>query len=288
MVPSGYEPPRNVSPGDAEEMVASGSVRPLDVRTPGEHRDLGHIAGSILLPVDLIAAAPATLARDAPPLLVYCEHGVRSAHASHLLARAGFAGVMNMRGGMSCWRGPRDFTPGDPFGPAGPSSWLVGNADLLPPRGGAALDLACGRGRHALLLASAGLSVTALDRDAEKIAALRGDADRLGFDLTAETVDLETGTPDLGEGRYDLVLVIRYLHRPLFPAIRAALKPGGILLYETFTIHQAARGHPRNPDFLLQPGELDHLVAPLRIERQREGDHDGGLVAGVAARKAPE
>lgn len=275
---------RTISPEEAARLVEQGGTTILDVRSPGEHRDLGHIPGSILLPVDLIAVAPATLPRDGRPLLVYCEHGIRSAHAARLLARAGFTSVLNMSGGMSCWRGPREFTSGDPFGPAGPSSWLVENADLLP-RGGAALDLACGRGRHSLLLASAGLTVTALDRDEAKIADLRDDAARLGLNLSAEVIDLEVEDARLGQERYELILGVHYLHRPLFARIVLALRPGGLLLYETFTIDQAGRGHPRSPSFLLRHGELARLVAPLKVERERDGEYEGRMVAGVAARK---
>lgn len=259
-------------------------MRVLDVRTPGEYSRLGHIPGALLLPVDLIPVAPATLAREGPPWLVCCEHGVRSAYAAAFLAKAGFTEPLNLGGGMSCWTGPRDHAAGDPFGPAGPSSWLVANAALLPA-GGAAVDLACGRGRHSLLLAAAGFRVTAMDRDAGKIAALAADAARLGLPITAEVVDLESETVSLGTACNDLVLGIHYLHRPLFPAIVQALVPGGLLLYETFTTPQAARGHPTNPAYLLEPGELFRLVAPLHILNQREGEFDGRMVASVAARK---
>jgi rhodanese-related sulfurtransferase len=281
---SGAPNVENIPPEEARRLVEAGSVRPLDVRTPGEHEALGHIPGSILLPVDLVASAPATIPREGAPLLVYCEHGVRSAAAARFLAQAGFPRVLNMTGGMSRWSGPRRHEPGEPFGPFGPASWLVGNADLLPAQGSHALDVACGRGRHALLLASAGLRVRAVDRDRGKIEALAGDAARLGLAVTAEESDLEIPEASLGEGLYDLVLVVHYLHRPLFSALRRALRPGGLLLYETFTVDQAAHGHPKNPDFLLEPGELERLVAPLQVLRRREGVHEGRCVASVAAR----
>ncbi|HKQ97941.1 MAG TPA: hypothetical protein VJV75_08705, partial [Candidatus Polarisedimenticolia bacterium] len=114
---------------------------------------------------------------------------------------------------------------------------------------------------------------------------LRTTAAALGMNLEATRVDLEAGSADLGEGRYDLILVVRYLHRPLFPALRRALAPGGVLLYETYTREQAARGKPTSPAHLLEPGELKRLVAPLRVVRDREGEFDGGMVAGVAARR---
>jgi len=276
---------RTISPAEAEELLGRRPVRVLDVRSAEEHQNLGHIPGSLLLPVDLIACGAATLPRDDAPLLVYCEHGVRSAFAARFLARAGFPEVLNLAGGMSAWRGPREHVAGDPFAPLGPSSWLIANVDLLP-RGGTVLDLACGRGRHALLLGSAGYRVRAVDRDEAKITALAADAERLELPVTAEVLDLEAQAPELGESAYDLVLATHYLHRPLFPALTRALRPGGLLLYETFTVDQARHGHPTNPDFLLEHGELARLVAPLAVLRQRDGEFEGRFVAGVAARRA--
>ena len=71
----------------------------------------------------------------------------------------------------------------------------------------------------------------------------------------------------------------------IMPALVRALAPGGLLMYETFTIGQRERGHPRNPAFLLHPGELLTLIAPLEVVRSREGDFNGRLIASVAARK---
>jgi len=272
--------PRDVTPAEAERLVAEGRVQVLDVRTAEEYEALGHIPQATLLPVDLIASAPATLAPDRP-LLVYCEHGIRSRQAAGFLARAGFEDVLNLTGGLSCWTGPRDHGPG---WISGPSSWLLENADLLP-RGGRALDLACGAGRHALLLAAAGFPVRAVDRDSARIAVLGTTAARLGLPLEADVMDLEVGDVDLGSGAYALVLGFHYLHRPLFPAIVRALAAGGLLVYETFTTAQAARGKPTNPAFLLESGELPRLVAPLTVLRQREGEFEGRMVAGVVARR---
>jgi SAM-dependent methyltransferase len=164
-----------------------------------------------------------------------------------------------------------------------PAAWLVDHLDLLSPEG-RVLDVACGRGRHALFLAAAGFRVTAVDRDADAIHDLRAVARERGLDVEAEVLDLETTPPpDLGHARYDAIVVVNYLHRPLFPALLEALAPGGVLVYETFTIHQAARGRPTNPAFLLQLGELARLVAPLATLREREGDFEGRFVASILA-----
>ena len=166
-----------------------------------------------------------------------------------------------------------------------PAQWLTSHAPLLPARG-LALDLACGRGRHALWLAARGLRVEALDRDAAAVDAVRDAARSLGLDVDARVTDLEADGVVLPSATYDVIVAVHYLHRPLFPSIRDALKPGGLLLYETFTAAQARRGRPSNPAFLLAPGELLQLAAPLEIVDAREGEFDGRDVASIVARRA--
>lgn len=268
--------------GEQARALVEGGIRVLDVRTPQEFSGLGHIPGATLLPVQIIASAPALLDDPDAPVLVTCEHAVRSKVAARLLAQAGFTQVHELAYGMAMWDGPREFTP---QAMQGPSPWLFECGDLIP-RAGRALDVACGRGRHALLLASTGLHVTALDRDGAALAQLQTHADRLGLPVTTRLVDLETGTPDLGDDGYDLVVVTRYLHRPLMPHLLLSLAPRGVLIYETFLAQQAAVGHPKNPDFLLTPGELRTLVAPLEVLRDFEGEFDGKWLAAIAARRA--
>jgi hypothetical protein len=118
-----------------------------------------------------------------------------------------------------------------------------------------------------------------------KLAELADTAARLEIPVEVETKDLEQPQTDVGDALYDLIVVVNYLHRPLFPALVRGLKPGGLLLYETFTTYQIGRGGPTNPAFLLDPGELASLVAPLGIVRSREGEHEGSMIAAVAAIK---
>jgi tellurite methyltransferase len=276
-------PYKTISHAEALRLIADEAVSILDVRTPGEYEQLGHIPGAWLLPVDLTASAPAVLPDDGRPVLVYCEHGVRSVAASQLLSAAGVSEVLNLSGGLSHWSGPREFGPGVM---RGPSTWILENADLLP-RGGTVLDVACGRGRHALLLASAGFTVRAIDRNPEAIAFVRQTAERLSLTIDTEVIDLETDPPpELPAASVDAVLVFNYLHRPLMPSLRAAVKPGGRIFYETFTTRQAERGHPTNPAFLLRDGELGELMKPLTVLRSREGDFDGRFIASVIAERA--
>lgn len=159
------------------------------------------------------------------------------------------------------------------------------NADLLP-RGGTVLDVACGRGRHALFMARAGFEVRAIDRNPEAIDFLSQTARRMNLQVDTAVVDLESDPPpDLPASAYDLILVFNYLHRALMPALRDAVKPGGRIYYETFTTRQAERGHPKNPDFLLRDRELPALMAPLTIVRSREGEFDGCCIASVVAER---
>jgi len=173
-------------------------------------------------------------------------------------------------------------------GDTAPLAWLVTHRHLLP-RAGHALDVACGSGRHAVWLATLGFHVLAVDRSAAAIAGLSAHPLACAGWIDAQVRDLETGQRVIAADAYDVVVVTHYLHRPIFPQLVAALRPGGVLVYETFIAAQAARGKPTNPDFLLRPGELVELVRPLAILAEREGDFDGRMVASVVAqrRQAP-
>jgi SAM-dependent methyltransferase len=163
-----------------------------------------------------------------------------------------------------------------------PTRWLVDHASLLPSTGDA-LDLASGNGRNALWLASRGLKTVAIDRNAVALAELQTRAAERGLQIRAEVMDLEVVGATLPAAAFDLIVAVHYLHRPLFPALKAALRPNGILVYETFARAQALRGKPTNPAFLLEPGELRALVAPLQILDEREGDFEGKMLASVIA-----
>jgi len=166
------------------------------------------------------------------------------------------------------------------------AAWLTMHGHLLPNQG-TALDVACGRGRHALWLAEQGLRVSAVDRDGVALRDLLEEARSRGLStIDAAVVDLEGGGRVLPVEAFDVIVAVHYLHRPLFPQLVDALRPGGVLVYETFTTAQAARGKPTNPDFLLRPGELLQLIRPLAVLASREGEFDGRDVASVVARKA--
>jgi hypothetical protein len=105
-----------------------------------------------------------------------------------------------------------------------------------------------------------------------------------GLSLRTRRIDLEAAA-EIGPEKYAMVVVFNYLQRSLFPAIVTALAPAGLLIYETFTTAQAARGKPTHPDFLLKPGELLERVSALEVLRHREGDFEGRSLASVVARR---
>jgi SAM-dependent methyltransferase len=176
-----------------------------------------------------------------------------------------------------------------------PSPFFVSTLPALADatRDGPLLDLACGAGRHALASAAAGIRTVALDRDAAALARLRAATREraaaarergLAARIHALRADLEGGTAiPLRPGAFGAVLVFRYLHRPLADAIASLLRPGGLLVYETFTTAQRALGRgPRNPAFLLEPGELPVLFQGLRTLSFEEGLYGDGVPEALA------
>lgn len=138
-----------------------------------------------------------------------------------------------------------------------PSAWVLGWAHLIKP-GGSVLDVAAGSGRHARALAARGYKVTAADLDVSGLA-----------DLPHVAVDLETGVWPFA--RFDAIVVTNYLHRPHFPHYIESLYDGGVLLIETFGQGNEKLGRPRNPDFLLAPGELLTAFASLYVVAYEHG-----------------
>jgi SAM-dependent methyltransferase len=133
------------------------------------------------------------------------------------------------------------------------------------------LDLACGNGRNGLLLASRGWRVCFADRDQEKLTGIASQAVFAESGSELWQVDLEVpGTEPLADRQFDAIVVFNYLHRPLMPALRSALRPGGLLMYETFTEAQREFGRPRNPDFLLKAGELRSYFQDWQILHSEE------------------
>lgn len=179
-------------------------------------------------------------------------------------------------------------------------SGIKPTSEVRPLLHRAALDLACGRGRNAILLAEHGRHVTAVDWSAEALGVLENRAQELkirvrriqkieegkqaaraGIDLLQ--ADLET--IQLPANRYGLILCVRYLQRSLFPQMSRALRTGGMVLFETYTQAQLEfSGGPQDPAHLLKAGELREAFPELEVFFYRELRAGQGI-ASLAARK---
>jgi 2-polyprenyl-3-methyl-5-hydroxy-6-metoxy-1,4-benzoquinol methylase len=137
----------------------------------------------------------------------------------------------------------------------------------LLPEGGTALDFACGLGGNALWLAERGFEVSAWDLSHTAIARLRETARLQGLHLDARVRDLIALPPS--PESYDLILVAHFLDRDLTPSISAALRPGGLLFYQTFARESRGSRGPTNPAYRLARNELIRLFPDLTIRAYR-------------------
>lgn len=150
------------------------------------------------------------------------------------------------------------------------------------------LDLACGFGRNGRYLLSRGLPVVFADIDGEKLASLSALEVSDPAMMTLWEVDFESKTDNPLAGKtFDAILVSNYLHRALIDGIKQAVRPGGFVLYETFTEQQLRFGRPSNPDFLLKPDELKAWFETWQIihYEERERANPPSYVASLVARK---
>ncbi len=152
-------------------------------------------------------------------------------------------------------------------GPRAPEPSVVEMLELLPR--GLAFDVAAGTGRHSLLLARAGFKVIAIDYSETALRTLQSIARAEQLSVWPLVADLSV--LPLPRGRFDAILNVNFLDRALVPRLIDALRPGGALLCDTFLIDQAASGHPRNPDFMLQHYELREMLSEMNLVRYREG-----------------
>jgi tellurite methyltransferase len=168
-----------------------------------------------------------------------------------------------------------------------PASLVAQAIEKLPP--GRALDLACGAGRHAFVLAEQGWRVTAVDASRVAIDLVRERARERHLEVDARLADLEKHEFDIQPDAFDLICDCCYLQRDLFPAIRTGVRPGGIMIAIIHLVDPSPDVKPMNPEFLLCPGELRGLFAGWEILHDFEGKpagapHERSVVEIVARR----
>ncbi len=141
-----------------------------------------------------------------------------------------------------------------------------------------ALDLAAGHGQNGLWLAAQGYTVDIMD--ISRIALLRAQAEMATRNLrSANLLPVDLDTVELPANFYDVVCVFRYLKRDLFPQLRACVRPGGRILYETFNVRYRAIVPEFNPAFLLELGELAGYFADWKLLLNSHDKHISRLVA---------
>jgi len=160
---------------------------------------------------------------------------------------------------------------------------------VLPlfPHGGSALDLAGGAGRHAIWLVKQGWEVTLIDISETGVEQARQNAGPLASHIHFAVDDLTRfkASQTEFETAFELVMAFFYLEREIFPEMLKAVRPGGLLLYKTYTLAQAKRaGGPKRPAHLLKPGELLQLAGELRVLHYQE-DVAERATAELVARK---
>lgn len=180
--------------------------------------------------------------------------------------------------------GTETWTVPDPFLARAFSEYIL----PLFPRGGSALDLAGGAGRHAIWLAKQGWEVTLIDVSNAGVEQARHNAGPLASHIHFVVDDLARfkAAPTQFEAGFEVVMVFFYLERKIFSEIVKAVRPGGLLVYKSVTLAQLKLpGGPKDPAYLLQPGELVRLADGLQVLHYRE-EVAQKATAELVARKA--
>lgn len=257
----------------------------LDVRPAADFNRL-HRAGAANIPLEELAGRIHELPPRSVPIIIFDEDRRRARWAASRL-RARERTVAEVAHG-SDW-----LTLGEvETGPSRARLWrphpLLEEAVMISrrlslPNGGAAdepaaivrrpraLDIACGTGRDAVFMALIGFDVEAWDILPDALERCADLAARNGVTVRTLLRDVERD-PTLPQEAFDLVCCFNFLHRPLLPAMAAALRPGGLIVYETFVAPQReVFGKPARESHILRPGELAAAFADLEILATREG-----------------
>lgn len=141
------------------------------------------------------------------------------------------------------------------------------NLHLLP-ESGLGLELACGLAANSFALAEAGFSMDAWDISPVAIEQVNQRAAKTGLSVRGEARDVISDPPE--NEHYDLVVVSHFLDRSIIPVIINCVKPGGLVLYQTFTQTSVSDGGPSNKGFRLADNELLNLFAGLKLLVYRE------------------
>ena len=225
----------------------------------------GMLRGAVNIPLGELPSRMHELPEKGSALRVFHDSTAELARAIALLRGRGYSAVASSGGERSetgasidvLWR---------------PSPLLV---EFVPATPGRGADLACGSGREAVYLARRGWQVDAVDILSDALAKASDLAARSGVSIRTVRHDLTAGI-SLAAGEYDLVMMFRYLHRPLVVTAAELLRPGGMLIVETFHVSDAA-DPMRDRRRLTADGELARLVErSCRVLAARDGVERNG------------
>lgn len=258
----------------------------------------GHPAGSVSLPAGQLFERMHELPMSGTPLILYGDEK-SLAKANEFLAARGHvisrslllnADLVRQLQLQGCWQ--PGFSSVRLWQPAGLIRHFVESSRNWQIEPGNGLDIACGSGRNLVFLAENGWSMSGVDYlpDAVKRAGLLADINNVSSELLLIDLEKEGGAKQLQQqfhASLDLVCVLRYLHRPLLSVIDTLLRPGGVILYQTFLQGCEKISRPRNPAYLLRPGELAEQFAAYQVLLDDvEYLADGRPVSAFIARKS--
>jgi len=264
-----------------------GTCALLDVRDEREFM-AGHLEGSGHLPAAELTDRRGELPPRDAEILVVAAAAAHAREAAEALEGLGYQHVAWLDGALSESAQDRLVrTPAIPLWR--PSPFLEQVLERLPDPSegrGRVLDLAAGAGRESVFMALRGYDVEAWDHDRGALEKASAMARRHGVTIETQTRDLEIRDPRLPVESHDVVMVFRFLHRPLFPQIARAVAPGGVVMYETYLRGQERFGRPKHPRFLLDRDELPKHFPGFLVEHYEEQTPESGpMLARLLARK---
>lgn len=259
----------------------------LDVR-PAASFGAGHRAGAASIPLEDLPRRTHELPARDTPMIVFDDCPSRAAQAADFLRKSERAVADVVSGAKWLAEGPveRGEKSARLWRPHKLLEEAIAITKSRESNGPRALDIACGSGRDAVFLAMNGFKVEAWDVLPDALERCDELAMRWGVRVQTACRDVETDM-QIPANAYDLLCVFNFLHRPLMPIIAQAVKPGGLLVYETFTTRQRELfGKPHRDNHLLQPGELPEWFQDWDQIVSREGlTGPGRWAASLIARK---
>lgn len=262
----------------------------LDVRPEAAFR-CRHRAGAANIPLEELAGRTHELPPRDVPLIVFDVDGTRARWAASRL-RAWERAVAQVVSGEEWLRAGPVEEGASQTRLWRPHGFLLEAVELARRlwsgvEGRLALDIACGSGREAVFLAMQGFRVDAMDVLPDALDRCRDLARRQDVTVETRCIDVQTA-PTIEADRYDMVCCFNFLHRPLMPLVARAVRPGGLVVYETFLREQRERfGRPSRDSHVLEPDELPKYFDGWERLVSREGmSGPKRIVASLIARKA--